>query len=237
MYESPKPPPMGHRNAGAGDAVAGDGYIIGLMMWCYPEPKTMPIIDGNRVPLESLKNRGLNIWFLNMDGANAAWLEKNFQGVPREVWGKGDLLVTASSGDFKFLQAERVARLWHYETPGVPARIVLKDFPPDAESDTGFAEISDYTRYAVELRLPPTRPRVLSLRVQERIGGALQVFVDGQFIGRYKPKKDSRVWRAVEFALPKKVGETFLVELYNAPKQGARIQEIQVQYADETAAQ
>ncbi len=226
-----------HRHATAADAVAGDGYIIGLMMWCYPEPKTMPILDGNRVPLESLKHRGLNIWFLNMDGRNAAWLEKNFQMVPRDVWGKGDLLVTAASGDFKFLQAERVAQLWHYETTDVPSQIVLHDFPPDAESDKGFAEISDYTRYAVRLRLPPTQPRVLALCAQDRAGGALQVFVDGQFIGRFRPKNDSRAWRTVEFALPAQIGETFLVELFNAPKQGARVQEIQVQYKSVTATQ
>lgn len=221
-----------HRNADEADAVAGDGYIIGLMMFCYPEPKTTPIIDGNRVPLESLKNRGLNVWFLHMDGkTDATWLEKNFTPVPRPVWGKGDLRVTASSGDFKFLQAEHVARLWYYETPNVPSHIVLNDFPPDEESAHGFAEISDYTRYALRLSLPPTRPRILRLRVQERSGGALQVSIDGKGIGRFKPKDDSRAWRDVEFVIPENVGEKFLVELFNAPKTGARVQEIEVRYA------
>ena len=222
-----------HRNAKPGDAVAGDGYIIGLMMWCYPEPNTMPIIDGNRLPLESLTQRGLNVWFLHMaGGTDAASLEKNFVLVPRNVWGKGDLVATASSGDFKFLQAERMARLWYYETPQVPSQIVFQDFPPDAESAKSFAEISDYTRYAVRLRLPPTRPRVLRMTVQERAGGALQVSIDGQVLGRYRPKNDSRVWREVEFPLPENVGETFLVELFNVPKTGARVQEIQVRYAE-----
>lgn len=219
-----------HRHARPGDAVAGDGYIAGLMAWCNPGAIGVPWIDGNRVPPDSLTRRGLNIWFLNMDArTDEEWLRRNFELVTRATWGKPDLIVTASSGDFKYLQAERIAQLWYFETPVVPAQILFDDLrePVDAQ---GYAEIGKHVRYTVRLRLPATAPRVLQLTAQQREGGTVRVLVDGERVGRFVPKNDSREWRTVEFALPAKVGEQFLVELVNPIGTGARVRQIQVHY-------
>jgi len=218
------------RTARPGDAIAGDGYIVGLMAWCNPNALGVPWIDGNRVRLDSLTQRGLNIWFLNMDArTDQAWLKSHFELVARATWGKPDLVVTASSGDFKYLQAERLAQLWHFRTPVVPAQIVFDDArePMDGVS---YAEIGKHMRYTVRLHLPATAPRVLQMTAQQREGGVVRVLVDGAMVGRFVPKNDSRAWRTVEFALPEKVGEQFLVELVNPMGTGARVRQIQVHY-------
>lgn len=227
-----------HREAKAGDAIAGDGYIVGLMMWCYPNPTTIPIIDGNRVPPASLLHRGLNVWFLNMDASTKKeWLQEHFTLIPRTTWGKEDLVVTPSSGDFTYLQAERVAQLWHFKTPVVPAALVLNDTDPTGQTGEGYAEIGQYMRYAIRLGLPAGKPRVLAATFQERTGGNVQVSIDGKVVGRFRAKQNNRKWRQVAFGVPDASGDTFLVEFFNPGGTGAGVRDVQVRYKESVADQ
>jgi hypothetical protein len=210
-----------------GDAVTGDAYVVGLMMWCLRSHTGALVVDPVVDSPAQLALRGVNIWYVHIDPeARMDWVVQHAIPVAKKDWARAGL---ADFNAFPFPQAEHPTTLYYYSPTEAPADVRFRQV-------RGSGGTPDYTqvvpgqRYGVRLGLKALRPRMLRVTFFDLKGRDLEVFVNGRSLLNIEAGKSGGQWVPVDIALPADLPDVVLVEFRNPGRETSAVSEAQLVY-------
>jgi hypothetical protein len=225
-----------HRRVEQGDVIAGEGYTLYVMDWCYKKRNGVALIRPDRYSLDELKDIGRNVWYLALadhpQDIRAAFLQRNFEKIPKSAYARPDVLPPDYScgGRFYFPQFEQPVSLYRHKAVFEPSLMKFKDLP-GSKNWPDYAQIEPGDHYDVVLRLPAAASRILLITMWDFMERDLVLYLNDRLIGAIKAGQSGGRWVTFRFPLSPSDPDTFLLKMTNPGSKVSCVSRVEVRYA------